>query len=190
MPPTHRRIGVSGSAGTGKTTLGMALAEALDVPFIPEGMRRRLEAGFDIHTLTRDQHRDLLVELFDETLAAMADAERHAGGFVVDRTALDFAAFWLYFGFAFDIAATEQFMIAVRRASHRYDKILMLPWGALPLLEDGIRTPNPWVQLHFQAIVEKLEEQLVPPALVARMPIEMNDVAARLRWARQVTANQ
>ena len=39
------RLGLSGSAGTGKSTLGRALAAALDVPYLPEGMRSRLEAG-------------------------------------------------------------------------------------------------------------------------------------------------
>lgn len=183
MPSTLRRIAVSGSAGTGKTTLGTALAEALQVPFVPEGIRTRLEGGLDLHRLTRDQHRSLLVELFDETLTAMDAAERRAGGFVVDRAALDFAAFWLYFGFGFDAAETDGMMERVRAATARYDRILMLPWGVLPLVEDGIRTANPWVQLHFQALVEGLEAHLLPAGLVVRPPAGIVAPDERLRWA-------
>src|SRR3546814_2557959 len=113
----------------------------------------------------------------------MDEAERHAGGFVADRVALDFAAFWLYFGFGFDAAATERFMGRVRAVVGRCDRILMLPWGALPLVADGIRTPNPWVQLHFQALIEGLETHLLPPGLLARLPAEVIEPEARVRWA-------
>src|SRR3546814_1700347 len=108
-------------------------------PFSAEGSRRRLESGLDLHALSRDEHRALLIDLFDEALTAMDEAERHAGGFVADRVALDFAAFWLYFGFGFDAAATERFMGRVRAAGGRCDRILMLPWGALPLVAAGRR---------------------------------------------------
>ena len=55
-----RRIALCGSAGTGKTTLGRALAEELDLPYIEEGMRRRLEGGLDVHSLGEDGCRGLL----------------------------------------------------------------------------------------------------------------------------------
>lgn len=177
------RIAVSGSAGTGKTTLGGRLAERLGVPFLAEGMRRRLESGLDLHHLTRDQHRALFDELFDGKLTAMTEAERTAGGFVVDRSALDFAAFWLYYGFGHDEDATARLMETVRRAAGRYDLILLLPWGTFPLAADGVRSTNPWIQLHFQALLEGLVARLLPAGLVVPLPRSITTPEARLAWA-------
>lgn len=42
------RIAVSGSAGTGKSTLAMALAERFELPYLEEGFRKRREAGLDL----------------------------------------------------------------------------------------------------------------------------------------------
>jgi cytidylate kinase len=101
------RIALSGSAGIGKTTLGTAVADRLGVPFIEEGMRARLEAGLDLHTLDRDQHRNLVEALFEECWAT--PATNAAGGFVADRSPIDFLAFWLYYGFAADDVGTARF---------------------------------------------------------------------------------
>ena len=48
-----RRIAISGSAGTGKTTLAKALADRLQVPYLEEGFRKRHEAGLDPHDLSQ-----------------------------------------------------------------------------------------------------------------------------------------
>ena len=46
------KLALSGSAGTGKTTLGRRLAAETGLPYVPEGMREWLERpGADIHTL-------------------------------------------------------------------------------------------------------------------------------------------
>src|SRR3546814_18724681 len=74
----------------------------------------------------------------------------------------------------------------VRAAVGRCDRILMLPWGALPLVADGIRTPNPWVQLHFQALIDGLEPPLLPPGLVPPLPAAVIEPQARVRWARHM----
>ena len=47
-----RRIAISGSAGTGKTTLAKALAVRLQGPYLEDGFRKRLETGLDPHDLS------------------------------------------------------------------------------------------------------------------------------------------
>ena len=32
--------------------------------------------------------------------------------------------------------------------------LFLLPWGGIPLVSDGLRSTNPWVQLHFQLVLE------------------------------------
>lgn len=181
-PPRRPRIALTGSAGVGKTSLGLRLAAGLDLPFLAEGMRARLEAGLDLHTLDRAGYRALIGELFDEAQRAQARAVAEAGGFVADRCALDFAAFWLYYGLAFDDDATARLFERVRAGIADYDRIVVLPWGAVPLTADGIRSTNPWVQLHVQALIEGLLARMAPPGRVVHMPAEVEGLDRRAAW--------
>lgn len=176
------RIALSGSAGVGKSTLGAALARQLDLPFLPEGMRARLEAGLELHALNHEEFKDLIRELWEEHAEAEAAAMAQAGGFVSDRSAVDFAAFWLYYGFSNDQPATEAFLAKTLRHAKRYDRVLLLPWGALPLVNDGVRSPNRWLQRHFQATVEGMLHQELPPGRLLRVP-PLEALQSRLDWA-------
>ena len=177
------RIGLSGSAGTGKSTLGRALAEALSVPYLPEGMRSRLEAGLDLHSLTHETLRALVEELWVEHQEAEDAAIREAGGFVADRSAVDFAAFWLHYRFTEDAEASARFFRGAFGRLELYDHIVLLPWGVLPLVADGVRTSNPWIQRHFQATVEGLLfREVAAPRLLALPAITGLD--ERVAWVK------
>jgi nicotinamide riboside kinase len=178
------RLGITGSAGVGKTTLGKRLAEILAVPFVEEGMRGRIEAGLDMHTLDRDGRRALLLELFEQTLAAIRAAVNAGDGFVSDCCSIDFAAFWLYYGFGFDEDATQRVFARAEKALNGYDLIVVLPWGAIPLLADGVRSANPWLQLHYQVLLEGLLARHAPIGQIVRMPLEAVSLEERVRWLR------
>ena len=176
------RIGLSGSAGTGKSTLGRALAARLDLPYLPEGMRRRIEGGLSLHALDHDGLRRLVGELWAEQVEAEEAALAQAGGFVSDRSPVDFAAFWLHYHFTGEQAETAALFAAVEERLARYDRVISLPWGVLPLVSDGVRATNPWLQRHYQATVEGLLLRMVPPARLAVMP-PLEALEARVAWA-------
>jgi broad specificity phosphatase PhoE/nicotinamide riboside kinase len=157
------RIAISGSAGTGKTTLGRALAAELGVPFVEEGMRRRLEQGFRPHGYGAREWAALMRDLWAEHRAAEDAA---TAGCVSDRSSLDFAAFWLHYGLHEDVEATEEFVGAMRAHARRYERIVLLPWGALPLVDDGVRSTNRWTQLRFHGILEGLLARMAPERVV------------------------
>ncbi|QJE72175.1 ATP-binding protein [Aerophototrophica crusticola] len=155
------RIGITGSAGTGKTTLAEALAGALGVPLVPEAMRALLKAGFDFHSLTREGHRALIRQQADDLAAVLA---RDKGGLVTDRTPLDFAAFWLANGYQVDDEpGTEALLARAVAAMADFTLVVVTPWGELPLGDDGVRSRNPWHQLQFQELVEGLCRRWLPP---------------------------
>ena len=174
------RIALTGSAGTGKTTLGRALARELGLPFIEERMRLRLEAGLELHALSRGRLRALIEELWREQRELESEA---SSGYLVDRGSLDYAAFWLHYGFYEDQDRTRLFVEEMIEWSARYTQVLLLPHGAIPLEADGIRATNPWQQLHFQLLIEGLAERHLPPERLHRLPRSL-DLPARLAWAR------
>jgi broad specificity phosphatase PhoE/nicotinamide riboside kinase len=174
------RVALSGSAGTGKTTLGRRLAEDLGVPFIAEGMRLRLESGLDLHHLSLRDIGSLLAELWQEQLEQEDAAQ---GGFVADRSAADFAAFWIHYGLIHDAERTEPWMESTLARLARYDRVLLCPWGVLPLTADGVRSTNRWTQFQFQCTVEALLARHAPPGRLLRVP-PTDDLSARLALIR------
>ncbi|QDU67022.1 ATP-binding protein [Engelhardtia mirabilis] len=177
------RIALSGSAGVGKTTLGRRLAQELGLPFIEEGMRRRLEGGLRLHEFGPGDYEDLIEELWDEQYEQQVACA--ATGFVADRSPYDFAAFWLHYGFMADRERTERTMARLLEQGREYDHVLLLPWGAIPLENDGVRSTDRWTQLRFQSIVEGLLERFAPAGQVCRAE-STGDARARLTWARAI----
>ena len=174
------RIALSGSAGTGKTTLGRALASELGLPFIEERMRLRLEAGLRLGAMTHKQLEALHRELWAEQSALEAS---YPDGFVADRSSLDYAAFRLQYGFFDEGLGTDAFFETAIAHAQTYSHILLFPHGALPLVVDGVRAPNPWLQLRFQLCVEGLLERHVPH--LHRVP-RTDAFDERFAWARRI----
>ena len=173
------RIAISGSAGIGKTTLAKALADRLQVPYLEEGFRKRCEAGLDPHDLSQAEHRVLLMELYEEAIAAAAGCN---GGFIQDRCRLDFLAFWLHYGFWREDAESAAFYARVQKDLDQYDHVIVLPWGTFDIAADSIRSTNRWLQLKYQALFEGLAHRLAPDGKLLWMPVEPTGKAERLAY--------
>ena len=178
------RLALAGSAGTGKTTLGQRLAQDFNVPFLEEGMRARLEAGLDLHTLDIEQLVELVESLWQEQRTNEAEAISTHGGFVSDRSSVDFAAFWLHYGFAHDRDRAAAFIRDTISHAEAYDGIIVLPWNALPLVADGYRSTNPWIQKRYQALLEGLLHRDVSSSCTHLLPTDCLSIEDRMRWVR------
>ena len=148
-------------------------------------MRPLIESGVDLHDLTSDQRKALLLDHYDKAIAAMKVATASHGGFVSDRSPADFAAFWLHYGFG-DDDETDGFLSRAAADSALVDLAIMLPWGAIPLVNDGVRLSDRWRQLHFRTVVEGMSRRLFEPAQLAEIPAEVCEIKDRIAWVREL----
>ena len=174
------RLAISGSAGTGKSTLAEKLANKFDLPYLEEGFRRRLDEGLDPHMLSRDEMKDLILELYREAMDELDGALKDHGGFVADRCSIDYLAFWLHYGFSNEEQMTAKLYEQACKDLNRYDDIIILPWDACEIENDGQRANNKWLQLKFQSLLEGLANRLVERQKIYWMPKDATDINTRV----------
>ena len=62
------RLAISGSAGTGKSSLAMGLANSLKLPYIEESFRRQRENGLVFQNLSHAEQSLLIIDLYTEAI--------------------------------------------------------------------------------------------------------------------------
>ena len=176
------RLAISGSAGTGKSSLAMALAKSLKLPYLEENFRRRRENGLVFENLSCTDQSLLILELYTE---AIEQAAQHPTGFVQDRCPIDFLAFWLHYGFWSEETPSATFFKRAQKDLSYYDRIIILPWGVFDIEDDGVRSTNCWLQLKFQSLLEGLIHRLTPKNLIYWMPDNIDTKQGRLEHLYQ-----
>lgn len=172
------RLGICGSASVGKTTLAHALAQDLDLPCIEEEMRAYLEHfGADLSRLPSSEVEHVVLTLWQQRQRA----ERATPAFVADNCSIDFAAYALYYG-CLSHRSSEQLLVQARRHLESYDAIVLLPWGSLPYVQDGVRPTDQHLQLRYQFLLEGLLRRYVPPQKLHPLPEGILHLDDRRAW--------
>ena len=148
------RIGIVGSAGVGKSSLGFELARMLRVPF--------LAAKEITKDILKTDHYDyasgVQVERFlaqcgrQERIAeATIDLQCSFGQFVTDRTVIDLAAYAVA-----EMQSTpgivEGIVDLCRANAGIYTHLVLCPWGERPIGDNQLRTLNPWYQFAIHSL--------------------------------------
>lgn len=178
------KIAISGAVSTGKTTLGRALAEDLDLPFIPEN----LETVFGPLHLRKPHQGGLPMALLD-CLHRKRCLEQNHDGFVVDRSPVDILNFWLAFRLM-EHPKTEEVYGLCQNLMANYDAVVLLPWGVLELdstadPDTGVRRQiNKWVQLNGSMTIAGLAHHFVAEERIIRIPREITGKQDRLDFVK------
>lgn len=121
------RIGIIGSAGTGKTTLAKALAKHLNVTYVPDAVIAVLkDRGRESWqgVVAGDRRR-----IREEALRRKVSAEASAESFVSDKTVIDYLAYWLQNQSEHELRhVNEEFLNQCKEAAARYDILILLPY--------------------------------------------------------------
>jgi len=175
------KIAISGAVSTGKTTLGKALAESLDVTFIEENLG-------DIFVLpegekTGPQKR---AEGFFRTLEAKREQELTQQSFVVDRCPIDLLNFW--FGISLHRSVdSDEFLDRCVECLDDYDYLILMPYGVLPLEQKensplSKRRMDKWAQLLGSCRIHGFARHYVPSKKIIEVPKEVLAQQERLAY--------
>jgi len=154
------KIALAGSAGTGRTTIAIRVAEAIGhVPLTNLAKTILKEEGFRYGTdqtveefLATNYRQRRLFQFKQENEAKHSD-------FVTDRSWIDLAAYCIQgmqSQIDFDMAS---FIEDCRAEVEKYDVIIHIPWGRQPLQSNGTRTINPWFQFIIDSIIYRMANQ-------------------------------
>ncbi|MFT4581430.1 MAG: hypothetical protein ACI915_000162 [Gammaproteobacteria bacterium] len=179
---TTMKIAILGSAGTGKTTVATALAKGCTIPLIEESYDEFFDGNFKFLNPPHRLKSRILV-----TFDSKDRQEDSLSDFVADRCPVDLFNLWMTQGFGRDQKLTATFYDQCRRAMTKYDYVVVLPWGAIPLKqisEPGFRrrTMNPWSQLHNHATVIGLVHQWVQPERLVPIPFGLSNISDRVSY--------
>lgn len=181
MPSERRsqlKIAICGSAGVGKTTLVETLASRLGLPVIREEMREYIEAsGQRLWVASSCERSSILLRLWERRQAAEAEH----GSFVADNSSVDFAAYALHYGCVTEQNAPE-FLDATTRAAGAYDLVVILGWGAIPYVRDGVRSDDKYDDFRYQLVIEGLLRRHVDAARLRFLPQKLATVRERVDW--------
>jgi nicotinamide riboside kinase len=151
------KIALCGSAGVDKTALARGLSRALVCPLISNDVRNWGEEDYTAYI--RDMERIDVLRIHEQVLAKKIEQENAVSNFIADSTTLDNVAYairWLDRERDLDEWLQAYYKTAVQHARDTYEIVFLLPFGSIPLEDDGIRSSSHWYQYEIQLMLESL----------------------------------
>jgi len=146
------KIAISGTEGTGKTTLASEVSKRYGVPVIPE-FARDVAQEMGIKELRKISPEKTLE--FQKAILSLKKAEeaKHTS-FIADRSTADNMAYYLrWCARDLDDKCNEEYVEGCRRQLKTYDLVVILPWDVIPLERDGFRTAKRYYQYEMQCTI-------------------------------------
>lgn len=157
-----KRIGIVGTAGTGKTSLAEALALELKVPLlksrgITDDILRRdgydFASGIQIERFLANSGRQ------NEILRRTLEQQKSTQEWVTDRTVVDLAAYVVVEMHDMDVLAVSRLVETCRKNLSAYTHLIVCPWRDEPVSDNKRRTLNPWYQFLIHVVEMGLLEE-------------------------------
>lgn len=193
------KIAISGSGGTGKTSLCHALSANLGLPAIEEQLQPVVEAINQVHKARQDQASPEGISRAERFYAQICENwlndrvalhEKFPGGFIADRWALDILQRWLVAGIQRNNdLLTRKLLGHVQNEARQLDLVIITPMIQFQdeqVNEAGLRRQqslSPRILSH--AMYRGLLEQLttVPRLYLSSQPSTVEERIAQVRVA-------
>jgi predicted ATPase len=148
------RVGMCGSAGSGKTALALEVAKRMSIPAllsrdITDSILRRdgydYGSGIQIERFLANSGRQN--EILRRTIE-----QQSIESFVTDRTVIDLAAYAVCELHHSDVTALRRIVDTCRRNVSVYTHLFLCPWKDVAVGDTKKRTLNPWYQFMIYII--------------------------------------
>lgn len=176
------KIALTGSSGTGRTTIAQKLAQVVDYPALTNLTKNILrDDGFKYGTNFTVEEFLSTPERQKKLFENKKIMESHYEDFVTDRSWLDLASYCIQgmYNSSYSDFDIDNFVLNCQNEIKKYDIVIHIPWGRQPLKFNGTRTINPWFQLIIDSIVYKLA--IVWKVNIISVPVDLNNDLA-LEW--------
>ncbi len=202
MSSRQLRIGISGPAGAGKTTLVRALASQLSLPIIDEDLVALYNAQGAFQQVVKDtaapaavQRRALVdwMRTYFDWCDARDSAYAQHESFVADRWELDLFGYWLHAFVQYDTNEdTRRLHDIFLRRSREFNLLVMLPVGdfavdahnEVGLKRQTSRNRSLLTQTSFTGLLAQ-----VPASIARYVPLEVKPVEDRVADIMKIAAN-
>jgi GTPase SAR1 family protein len=177
------RIAVSGSAGSGKTSLVESLAKQLELKIISE----HYDDFFDKQGRYIKPPKKLMQKI-DQVLDSKHQQELDAKSFIADRCPIDLFNLWMTRGYHSNKTHTDDFYKKCIEYLKKYDFIILIPWGDIPLKQvdqadsNRKRVMKPWIQFQHHSTIIGVAMQWIPLNKIIAVPQGLDGVERRCEY--------
>ena len=171
------KIALVGTDGTGKSRLAKEISLRYNVPIIPEFAREIAEElGIkDLRKIPVDKtciFQNMILE------RKMNEEAKHTS-FIADRSTCDNMAYYLrWCSNEMHDSYSSTYINICKNNLKIYDKIIVLPWGAIPHEADGFRTSKLYYSYEIHCLIIGILQDLKVPYTI----LEETDINERVKY--------
>jgi len=149
------KIGIMGSAGTGKSSLGLEIANVVGAEFLPAKNitrtildREKYDWSSEVHVERFLANSGCQKELLESSMKIELQHER----FVVDRTSIDFASYAIAES-CWNTGEVHKLINTCEHHARTYTHLILCMWGLVPPEDNNVRTLNMWYQFNIHSLI-------------------------------------
>lgn len=154
----NMRIGLIGSAGTGRTTVALEVSKALELPFLgSHSITAKIldSEGYNYDPNIPVEHFLALPQRQQKLIQDRMVEEKKLGSFITDRTTLDHFAYALLVVHTYSDEQIEMFRKMCQDHMKSYTHLFYFKRAEV-VKRNNLRTANKWFQMHVDFIIRGL----------------------------------
>lgn len=149
------KVALTGTESTGKTTLSKLISETYNIEHIDECARDTMKE-LNI-TKLRDTNPEILYKFQLKILNKKLLLEAECKDFIADRTTIDVLAYYLkWVNYYKEENINKMYINLCLSNMSIYDKIYLLPWNAIPTVDDDVRCTKDSYRYEIHCLIRGL----------------------------------
>ncbi|MDO8460029.1 MAG: AAA family ATPase [Nanoarchaeota archaeon] len=157
------RVAITGTAGTGKTTLGNLISSNTSLTYIPDINDIVLrEMGYESGThLFKERGEEGMIEWHMNAIKSKIESDTERDKYIADKSIFDFGARWFARMYSSAKKQNHEYVLScLEKGKDLYDKIIFLPLDFnRSVANDGMRTTDLFQRFKFNIVLQGLYKE-------------------------------